>query len=142
MNCSLCKENLEAYREQRLPVSIRTQVENHLQNCSGCKAIYQMEVLAYKVVEEEKETQPNPFLATRVMVGIEALEMPASTRVPVYRKIIKPALISLSLSAAVTLGVLVGSLYQPGSDHEKVPVELSYVNDALLESVDLLSDNE
>lgn len=139
MNCNLCKQELDAYREGRLPEGIRTQVENHLGNCNTCNDIYKMELLANRIMSDERETQADPFLATRVMTKIEALE---KLPVPVYKKVLRPALISVSLAAAMFMGILVGNVYQPISKTEKLPVELSYANDAALESVDLLSNKE
>lgn len=139
MNCNLCKQELEAYHEGRLPEGIRIQVENHLRNCSACNNIYKMELLANRIISDEKETQSNLFLATRVMTEIEALE---KLPVPVYKKVLKPLLISVSLAAAIFIGILAGNIYKPVSYSEKIPVELSYVNDAAIESVDLLSNNE
>jgi predicted anti-sigma-YlaC factor YlaD len=139
MNCNLCKQELEAYHEGRLPEGIRVQVENHLRNCSACHNIYKMELLANRIISDEKETQSNPFLATRVMTEIEALK---KLPIPAYKKILKPALISVSLAAAIFMGILAGNIYKPVSYSEKIPVELSYVNDAAIESVDLLSNNE
>jgi len=61
--------------------------------------------------------------------------------IPVYKKALK-AFISNNIGAAAVLtGVLVGNVYQPAPQLNKMPVELTYMNDAALESVDLLSNN-
>lgn len=142
MNCNLCKHELEAYHEGRLPEGIRVQIQEHLDECSGCATVYQLEVLANRVIDEEKSVQPNPFLATRIMAQIEAQKQSRSSTelIPLYRRALKPALVTLSLAAAVLAGVLTGSIYKPASQ-QKVPVELTYINDAALESVELLSNN-
>lgn len=143
MNCNLCKQELEAYLEGRLPESTRIQVKTHLESCSDCAAIYQMETIANRVIADERQVQPNPFLATRVMAGIEAMEQQPINResIPVYRKALKPALVTLSFAAAVLIGVFAGNSYQQ-SQQQRIPVELTYMNDALLESVNLWSDNQ
>ncbi len=140
MNCKLCRHELEAYREGRLPEGIRTQVNAHLESCTECAVVYTAEILAEKVMEEEKTVRSNPFLATRVMAGIEALESSRAgiEPVPVYRKVLKPVLISFFIAAAILIGVLAGNVYQP-APHQNIPVELSYMNDAALESVNLLA---
>lgn len=143
MNCELCKKELEAYLEGRLPEGIRVQVKAHLDSCQDCTAVYQLESLASRVISEEMAVESNPFLATRVMAEIEAIEQRQinSIHIPVYRKVLKPAIVIISVAAAIFIGVLVGNVYQPVSDSNKIPVELTYMNDAALESVDLLSNN-
>lgn len=141
MNCNLCKQELEAYREGRLPEGTKAQVEAHLAQCSNCSAIYQMEILANRIIDTEKLVQSNPFLATRVMAEIEALEQRSAgyERIPAYRKALKPVLVSLSVAAAILVGVFAGSIYQPAKQTQGIPVEMAYINDAALESVDYLA---
>jgi predicted anti-sigma-YlaC factor YlaD len=141
MNCKLCKKELESYREGRLPEGSRAQVKAHLEDCEDCAESYQMMMLADKVMAEEKSVQSNPFLATRVMAGIEAIEQRQTDRIPLYRKVIKPALVTISLTIAILIGVLVGNVYQSTSQQGNIPVELTYMDDAALESVNLLSNN-
>ncbi|HEX2933871.1 MAG TPA: zf-HC2 domain-containing protein [Bacteroidales bacterium] len=138
MNCNLCKHELEAYREGRLPDGIRAQVEAHLAKCSDCSAIYQMETIANRVMDTEKQIQSNPFLATRIMAGVEALEQ-RSERIPAYRKALKPVLVSISIAAAILVGIFAGSIYQPSQKAQGIPAEMAYINDATLESVDYLA---
>lgn len=141
MNCNLCKQELDAYREGRLPEGMRTQVETHLALCSDCSAIYQMEILSNRVMDTEKQVQSNPFLATRVMTGIEAMEQRSESyeRIPAYQKALKPVLVSLSIAAAILVGIFAGSIYQPAKQAPGIPVEMAYINDAALESVDYLA---
>jgi hypothetical protein len=143
MNCNLCKQELEGYREGKLPEGIEVQVKAHMEDCKDCAAIYQMESLVSKVINEEKAIKSNPFLATRVMAGIEALEQKPVNRehIPVYKKVLKPVLVTITVAASILIGVLVGNVYQPASDSNKIPVELTYMNDAALESVDLVANN-
>jgi predicted anti-sigma-YlaC factor YlaD len=143
MNCNLCKQELEAYREGRLPDGIVAQVSAHLVSCKDCADIYQMEALANRVINEEKEVQSNPFLATRVMAEIETLGQNGviSKRIPVFTRVLKPVLITISIFTAILLGVLVGNIYQPSRQLSKIPIEMTYMNDAALESVSLFANN-
>jgi predicted anti-sigma-YlaC factor YlaD len=142
MNCNLCKQELEAYHDGRLPEGIRAQVKSHLENCRECAAIYQMEIVANKVIVDEKQVQSNPFLSTRVMAEIEALELQSanSKKIPVYRLALKPVLITISIAAALLIGIMAGNIYQP-SQQQQIPVELTYMDDAALESVNLVANN-
>lgn len=92
-------------------------------------------------MDAEKELKSNPFLVTRIMSGIEELEQNHESyqRIPAYQHILKPALLSISIAAAIFIGVLVGNIYLPKQSINKLPVEMTYMNDAALESVDLFS---
>lgn len=141
MNCQLCQNEIDAYREGSLPESIRILVETHLGVCIECAESYRLIRLADKVMDEEKGIQSNPFLSTRIMAGIEELEQKRGyQRIPVYHKVLKSVLISVSIAAAIFIGVVAGNIYKPTQPVNKLPVEMAYVNDAALESVDLFSN--
>lgn len=141
MNCQLCQKELDAYQEGTLPEGIRIQVETHLGECKACAESFQLASLANKVMDAEKKIKSNPFLVTRIMAGIEELEQNRAgyQRVPAYRRVLKPALISVSIAAAIFIGVLVGNISLPTQSVNKLPVEMTYMNDAALESVELFS---
>jgi anti-sigma factor RsiW len=141
MNCQLCQKELDAYREGTLPEGIRIQVENHLGDCKVCAESFRLLSLSDKVMNEEKRLQSNPFLVTRIMAGIEELEQNRASRerIPVYQKVLKPVLISVSVAAAIFIGILAGGSYLPSQSSDRIPVEMSYMNDAALESVELFS---
>jgi predicted anti-sigma-YlaC factor YlaD len=134
MNCDLCKRELDAYREGRLPDGIRVQIETHLQNCHECAEYYKVITLAEKVMDEEKSAQPNPFLSTRIMAGIDALK---NEQKQAYQGILKPVLISVSIVIAVFLGITMGQLYKPAKQTNALPTELTYMDDASMESLNV-----
>ena len=141
MNCQLCQKELDAYREGTLPEGIRIQVENHLGDCKECAESYHLLNLSDHVIGEEKKMRSNPFLVTRIMAGIEELEQNREIHmhIPVYQKVLKPLLMSVSIAAAIFIGVMFGNIYLPDHPTNNLPVELSYMNDAALESVELFS---
>jgi len=141
MNCQLCQNEFDAFREGTLPDRTRIQVEKHLKSCSVCSESFQLLTLANDVMDAEMKVQSNPFLVTRIMAGIEEMEQKSGSfqNIPAYQRAIRPILISVSLAAAIFAGVVVGSLYLSTESNQRIPVELSYMNDAALESVDLLS---
>jgi predicted anti-sigma-YlaC factor YlaD len=142
MNCKLCKKELDAYFEGRLAEGTRVLVESHLKGCPACARSYRLIVLANKVMESEKVLEPNPFLATRVMVGIEQLKEKTARReqIPAFQKILKSMLISVSVGAAVFIGVIIGNIYKPEKPINEIPAELTYMNDAALESVNVFAN--
>jgi len=139
MNCQLCQKNLEGYQEGRLPSDTMIQVESHLETCDSCKRIYNIQLLANRVMNSEKETVVNSFLATRVMAGIETLENAGYEKESSNVRILRPALITISLAAAVFFGIVLGNLSRPAGNSNQIPVELALINDVSLESVDILS---
>jgi predicted anti-sigma-YlaC factor YlaD len=142
MNCELCQKELDAYLEGRLPEGTRAQVKEHLKSCNGCAEIYNVLILAERVIGEEKGIQSNPYLSTRIMAGIEKLEQKQENfqLLPVYNRALKPLLITVSIAAAVLIGFLAGSIYKPMYTDNKIPVELTYINDASLESIELIAN--
>ena len=140
MNCQLCQKESDAYREGRLPADTRTQVETHLRVCKKCAESYKLQTLAERVINKEKELLPNPFLQTRIMAQIENLETSRNRVIPTYMRALRPAVITTSLAAAIFLGVIMGNIYKPSSSAKTIPVELSLINDATIESVDILSN--
>lgn len=141
MNCQLCQKELDAYLGDTLSESIRIQVETHLGECIKCAESFQLVSLSNQVMEEEKRLQSNPFLVTRIIAGIEELEQnrERQQRIPAYQKVLKPVLISVSIAVAIFIGVMVGNIYLPTHPANNLPVEMTYMNDAALESVDLFS---
>ena len=142
MNCQLCQKEMDAYRGEKLPEAIRIQVEAHLEGCADCAGMNQLIALADKVMDEEKNVQSNPFLVTRIMAGIEELTQRNESYQPVsiFQKVLKSALVTVSLAAAIFIGVVAGNLYQPSTPNKELPVEMMYLNDSALESVDLLTN--
>ncbi|NLJ44160.1 MAG: hypothetical protein GX431_10910 [Bacteroidales bacterium] len=140
MNCQLCQKNLDAYQEGRLPSDMMTQVESHLETCDSCKRIYNAQLLAGRVIITEKETDANPFLVTRVMAMIENMENTGHEKESLRIRLLRPALVTVSLAAAVFFGIMLGNLSRPARNADKIPVELALINDASLESVDILSN--
>ena len=139
MNCELCRKELEAYREGILPESTNHELKEHLGSCPGCASIFHGEEMIDLIIGHEKTIESNPFLSTRVMAEIEKSETLIS--VPAWQRALKPVLVMASIVLAVTIGVLSGNLYYKPVT-EKVPMELAYMDDAAMELVNYLSNNE
>ncbi len=141
MNCRLCQKELDAYQEGVLPEGTRSQVENHLGECKECSESFKLVGLANKVMADEKSMQSNPFLVTRIMANIGELgnNQAGYQPIPFYQKVLKSALVAFSVAAAIFLGIMEGNFNTPTQSTTKLPVEMTYMNDVVLESVDLLS---
>ena len=85
--------------------------------------------------------QSNPFLVTRIMATIGELEQnrESALQVPFFQKVLRPALVGFSVAAAIFIGIVVGNFDVPAQSAKKLPVEMAYMNDMALESVNLFS---
>lgn len=131
---------MDAYRDGKLPRDMMTLVESHLKACETCSGIYRLQLLADKVIDQEKELQSDPFLATRVMVGIENLEGSGYKPANVFTRVLKPVLVTASVAAAIFFGIMLGDLSRPAISRMPIPVELTLIDDAALESVNVLAN--
>ena len=138
MNCKLCQKEMDAYRKGKLPGDMMIQVEYHLKECKICAAIYKMEILAEKVIDQEKQLEPDPFIATRIMAFVDNLEESRYQTAGLLTRIMKPVLITVSMAAAIFFGIILGDLSVPVSERNDLPIELALIDDASIESVNIL----
>jgi len=136
MDCRLCQKEIDAYLEGKPDPDLKVRIEAHLMECKKCNELYRIQALAERVIAEEKKLTVNPFFATRVMAQIEKNE---AVKLKVAHDILRPALISVSLAAAIFAGVMIGSIPLRSQSDKSLPVELTLIDDESLESIDLLS---
>lgn len=138
MDCKLCQEEIERYLEGSLPEGTKFKVAEHLKECAKCNGEFMFLKLADKVICEEKELESDPFLVTRVMALIENVEQKPGYYVfsRIFGKALKPALITVTLTVALLLGIVAGSLNNPVDQLIQIPDELSYMDDAFIESLE------
>jgi len=140
MNCQMCQKESDNYREGKLSGDLRIQVESHLQQCIECAGIYSIELLADSIINQEKEVSPAKDLTDRIMDRIESLEERGNVISNPFIRILQPALIISSVAAAIFFGVMIGNIYKPAGTVYSRPVELSLIDDAAIESVNMLSN--
>jgi anti-sigma factor RsiW len=140
MNCRICQEESENYRGGKLPDDLRIQVERHLKECPECAAIYKMDSIADSVINQEKEISPAIDLTARIMDKIENADYYDNRFSLPFRRVLRPALVITSMAAAIFVGVLIGNIYKPAATSFSRPVELSLMDDAAIESIDILSN--
>jgi len=131
---------LDAYRNGKLPGDMMTQVESHMEACETCSGIYRLLELAETVINQEKELQPDPFISTRIMARIDNLEDYGYKPATAFIRMLKPVLVTASIAAAIFFGIMLGNLTRPATNKETIPVELALIDDATIESVNILSN--
>jgi hypothetical protein len=140
MNCRNCQKESDNYREGKLSADLRIQIESHLKQCNDCSEIFRIQSIAESIILQDRAIEPEYDLTSRIMGRLETMEATDyKTRNP-FMRILQPALIITSIAATIFLGVLIGSIYKPSGTIVSRPVELSLIDDAAIESIDILSN--
>ncbi len=79
------------------------------------------------LIQREKQTEPNPFLSTRVLAMIEKNQQPAHRKAPVWQVVT----VAASLAVVAFLGVTLGNSYVDNASHEMV----MNINDSQIENL-------
>jgi len=109
-NCKLLHENLFAYAEKTLPPALMLQLDTHVNECSKCATLLAEFNSVMAIMEDQKSMEPRPFAETRILQGIESrMEKRQKSASPVFVKILQPALISVGVLIALSIGFLIGS---------------------------------
>lgn len=139
MDCETCKNKFSDYFSSDLPAEKAHLVKAHLDQCADCQKAYSIYVLTEQVIAKERAVPVNPFIGTRVMAGIEAMDRPVSVSLTSsLRKGLQPVFIAASIVVAIMLGISVGNAYTDSMSKTDIPTELIVLNDASMESLDLL----
>lgn len=139
MDCKTCRNELDKYLEGSLTDTMVKAVEQHLIECNTCSSLFSRLKLADQFIESEKKVESNPFLSTRVMAAINSIENRQTVKsMPSYAvRLLKPALITITVTAAIFLGILAGNIGRNSLSASQIPEEIVYLNDSGLESLNL-----
>ncbi len=129
MDCDHCRDRIEDYIGDKLLKDERLSFEQHLYACENCAELVRLQRLSEKVINHEKSLSPGHFFTEKVMAVIQNFKPETE---PVLTRILRPALVTISVAAAIFAGVLIGSVSRPSE--RKVPVELLLINDTEIES--------
>lgn len=140
MNCQLCQKESDKYREGKLSDDLRIQFESHLMQCNDCAESFRIQSIADSIINHEKSKEPKNDLTGRIMRRIETLEDTDYKITNPFMRVLQPALIITSIAATIFIGVLIGNIYKPAGTVVSRPVELSLIDDAVIESIDILSN--
>jgi hypothetical protein len=139
MNCRQCKRVIDSFNDEKLPSGLKTQIINHLEECESCAGFYRIQDLIDIVIGREKNIMSDPFLATRISAHIQSLNEQERSSVFLVRRILKPTLVTISMAAAIFIGIMLGNLSGSAERTMVIPEEFALINDASLEYIDLLS---
>lgn len=95
----------------------------------------------YNFIEKEKLLEPNPYLVSKISNSIENPEVVSTNVLHIRQNVLNPILLSISVAAAITIGIVIGNLYNPKNYSGEPTSDFAYMNDAAIESVILLSSD-
>lgn len=108
-SCQIVHENLFAYTEGSLPDAIKGQFDAHISGCTECANVLSGFYSLLNTIDDQKSIEPRPFAETRILQGIESrLEASRRSRIPVFNKVLQPAIISIGIAAAIAIGLFIG----------------------------------
>ena len=147
MNCEHIRKNLFRYTGHDMPAEERSAVEDHLRTCAGCSVSVAGILSLESLIRKEKEAEPNPFAATRILRRLESeIESHAYRHRQKLVHLLQPALVAASLIIALLAGYMIGryggrNLNQSaaGNPREQIRSEL-FIKDFVDEDLTLLSN--
>ncbi len=138
MNCSSCQKQLASYINGNLSGDIQQSLKTHLENCVECHEVYTAMVISDKVINLEKELKVNPFISTRIMEHINQPKDINVNRKFGWSGVLQPMLLTASVALALYIGISAGNLYQNTTAQNTIPEELMLMDDASMESLNLI----
>lgn len=128
-HCELLNKDLFAYMEKELSPVLIQQLDMHISECDECNRILAEFRNVQVLIEEQKSIEPRPFAETRILQEIQyRLEKKGKPTVPVFARILQPALISVGVATALSIGYLIGSDFANSNSQYSQ-------NDEMIESV-------
>jgi anti-sigma factor RsiW len=105
MHCTHFHENLFAYHEGSLSDEMHQSLKDHLSSCDACVRLSAEFENLSNLIDKERVSEPSPFVKTRILQRIESeFEHPETRKIPVFVRILQPALIASALLAGILLG--------------------------------------
>lgn len=136
MDCDRFKDSIYDYIEGRLGKEDQLSFEQHLQTCEECRSSVELIKMSEKVISHEKSLPPDYFIVEKVMSRIRRNETKEEGNII---RLLRPALATLSVAAAIFAGVIIGNIPKDHSVLQAPPLELTLINDIEIESIDVLS---
>jgi hypothetical protein len=109
MDCKTVHENILALTEGALPEDLQRSILEHTRICGSCTRLAEGFKSVESIIASERETAPNPFTKTRILQHIETtLDERQHMKLPQFKRVLQPVLITLSLFVALFIGFILG----------------------------------
>ena len=105
------ENNLIFFIEGNLAENKRVDFNKHLNSCDNCKTLYQKLEADLLVIENDKITEPNPFLYSRIIASLEQEESkePSVIRLNTRAFYVQLAAYAAGIILAIFLGIGLGA---------------------------------
>ena len=147
MKCREVRKRLTDYASVDLKPTTYTVVRKHLELCAECSALLEELNSTMELIDKRKRLEPNPFLYTRIKEKLsDSGKDEVRLRVPVYKRILQPIMLSLIMAGALFTGIKIGNTMVKKQEQALNSIEETkyYLNDMEHESLEmfLMSDME
>lgn len=106
MKCKEFQNGLFDYLEGKLPPEAQPDMDKHAGECLACASLLDRFNAMNQAILAEKSVEPNPFSHTRILEKLDAMK---NRRAVHGIGMMRPALVTLGLIAALTAGFLIGN---------------------------------
>ncbi len=105
MDCEHLRENLFDLQADRLSPEMSLDAKTHIQCCPACKKIVDEFNAIVKLINKEKEREPDPLSGKRILQYINSkLEKRQTGRILAWLRVLTP----LALAASILIGIFIG----------------------------------
>lgn len=105
MNCNTTEKNLIFFLENKLDPTVSGQLSDHLKDCAHCTQQYHRLQQVMLQIPEMKQSNPNPFLFTRIEQKISNNAQEQQQPIPVFARIFNPLIVSVLMIATAFVGL-------------------------------------
>lgn len=112
MNCSTVRKKMIYYADGETSSHESEKIRQHLANCMACDHLYRQLQSTLEVADHRKQLESNPYLYTRIKAQLESAQKENIVlNTPVYKKILRPVLMTLILIIGLYGGNRLGNFY-------------------------------
>jgi len=131
MKCKEAHINFTQLLEESLTAELKAKVQQHIDSCNNCQEALAQLQSAYSLIEEEKKSEVNPFLLTRINQHIDEIIENKKGNVFSYKRILIPAFSTFALIIGMSFGIWFGiATANSQGDNTYAEIEMqSYLND-------------
>lgn len=138
MKCEDIQEELEAFLNNEIDKTKRSEIQSHLDKCQNCSGILRQLTSLSEVLQTWKEIEPSPLMYEKLKIKMKA---PGSLwrRIFTYSFARKAALRFVDVAAIVILTLFISHLLQKPAPTPKVRADLSNISFYLKEHREAIS---
>ncbi len=107
MNCKDFEHNIINYLEKNLSETQNNNFLKHYNKCDKCKKKLKYFKKSFEIIENQKKTEVNPFIETRILSEINATKKENT----IFKKILRPVFIASFMFLALFLGNFIAEKY-------------------------------